>query len=88
MSILNPANECQKKYYVENERRANIAHIHYPDGAIVTFSTFGNAPYLGVWIDEGIQMNCVAPEPCTGAYDTQERSHKSGRISRIAGRDS
>lgn len=87
MSILDPSNGCQNKYYVENERSANTAHIHYPSGAIVTFSTFGSAPYLGVWIDEGIQMNCVAPEPCTGAYDTQERAHNSGRISRIAGGD-
>ena len=83
MSALDPANRCQNKYYVENDREENAARIRYPGGAAVTLCAVGGVPYLGVWIDEGVRMSCVAPEPCTGAYDTQERAHNSGRISRL-----
>jgi len=79
---LSPSNRCQNKYYVENEREESRSRICYPDGTIVSILGI-NAPYHGVWVDEGVQMNCIAPEPCTGAYDTQARAHNSGRISRI-----
>ena len=82
LSELTPSNQCQNKYYVENERVENRSRICYPDGTIVSLLGI-NAPYLGVWADEGVQMSCIAPEPCTGAYDTQARAHSSGRISKI-----
>ena len=82
LSGLAPSNRCQSKYYVENEREENRSHIIYADGTIISLLGI-NAPYLGVWVDEGVEMNCVAPEPCTGAYDTQARAHNSGRISKI-----
>ncbi len=83
MSLLDPAYKCQNKYYVENERDMNLSRIRYPDNTTVTFLAQSGVPYLGIWTDEGIDMNCVAPEPCTGAYDAQERAHTSGKISRI-----
>ncbi len=83
MSVLNPANRCQNKYYIENDREENVARIRYPGGTAVTLRATCTVPFLGVWVDEGVQMSCVAPEPCTGAYDTQERAHNSGRICRI-----
>lgn len=63
----------------------NISIIEYPDGTKVTLSCDAKkVPYLGMWVDEmgyGDKTKaCVAPEPCTGAFDSVALADTFGKV--------
>jgi len=85
MSQLSPEERCCNKYYVWNRFDCNKSVIEYPDGVSITMSCdAGKVPYLGMWVDEmGYGDNtkaCVAPEPCTGAFDSIELADTFGKV--------
>lgn len=77
LQTLSAANKTSNKYYVLDSMPENLSALHYPSGVAVTLrAPAAQVPYLGVWTDEdGEDMRCVAPEPCTGAFDTLEAAN-------------
>lgn len=89
LRTLSPEEKCCTKYYVWNPLRENRAEILRPDGIRIAMTApVDAAPYLGVWYDEdGGGTQCVAPEPCTAAFDSLHAAALFGRDSRLAPRE-
>ncbi|MEG0913949.1 MAG: hypothetical protein RSD35_09555 [Oscillospiraceae bacterium] len=85
MRILSSQNKCCNKYYVTAKLSENTSRLIYPSGITVEIKAPADrVPYIGVWTDEdGANMKCVAPEPCTGAYDTLEKANELNCISQV-----
>lgn len=91
LSHLGPSHRTYNKYYVWNPLTVNRSALRYPDGTTLTLDAPADrVPYLGVWTDEcgygGYGMACVAPEPCTGAFDRLDLADLYGRVSVLNGR--
>ncbi len=85
LQILDSANHTSNKYYAANPLTENTAVLRYPAGTVVRITApVSQVPYLGVWTDEaGEDMCCVAPEPCTGAFDTLEKASEEHAVCSI-----
>ena len=88
LSVLSPEQRCCNKYYVWNRLKHNESTIEYPNGDTITLSCDAAAvPYLGLWVDEkGYNdgtVACVAPEPCTGAFDSVALADTFGRVAQL-----